>query len=373
MYEDGGAAVDDRAAPPLGTGDHPDSPQLDARDLVVRRRSLMKFTEGAIDLYVHAMPDLHERRGDDVDLAVELKDAGVERAVHRHHFAGTAERAALARRATGFDLRGAILCNDAVGGLNPLSVEWALVAGAVWVGLPTLSARAQRRRVDRFPGVSRRALTFGPCDLTLTDDEGVLRPAVLDILRLAGDADVPVNIGYATFDECHAVLNAAAAAGVERLVVTNPATTMEFSEAQVDRLMQHPGLFIEQTCYSMHPMGSYKGDTSVSRHAVGFVARYGASRVALSSDGGIVGPPPPPALLEWGARNLVDCGLDAEAVRTMVHDTPARILGMSPANSVTTTGAASRSSALDTQLRTQPVPTPDGGRLVKLTWQRLGE
>src|SRR3954452_21003924 len=106
-----------------------------------------EFTDGAVDLYVHAEPDLIPRRGDDLELAAELKDAGYAAAVHRHHFSGTAERSALVARATGFPLLGALLLDDCAGALNPSVVERELRMGAVWIGLPTISSCYFRSRL----------------------------------------------------------------------------------------------------------------------------------------------------------------------------------------------------------------------------------
>src|SRR5262245_4634359 len=97
-----------------------------------------EMLEDAVDLYCHANPDILPRRGDDIGLATESKQDGFRAALHRHHFSPTAERTQLARDATGFDLLGAIVLNDAVGGINPYAVELALRMGAVWVAFPTL-------------------------------------------------------------------------------------------------------------------------------------------------------------------------------------------------------------------------------------------
>ncbi|MBV9660537.1 MAG: hypothetical protein JO337_05205, partial [Acidimicrobiales bacterium] len=124
--------------------------------------SASDLVNGAVDLYVHSNPDLLPRRTDDIGLARESATAGVAAAIHRHHYCPTAERSKIAQDATGFLLHGAILLNDSVGGINPTAVDLALRDGAVWIGLPTLSAAAMRAQTGWRATRYAKELAFGP-------------------------------------------------------------------------------------------------------------------------------------------------------------------------------------------------------------------
>jgi Family of unknown function (DUF6282) len=287
------------------------------------------IVRGAVDLYQHANPDLLPRRGDDVELAEEAKGAGLAAIVHRHHFSPTAERATLARRQTGFPILGAILLNDSVGGLNPTAVELALEMGAVWIGLPTLSAQAQRDRLARMPTRRAQALTFGPGRLTLTDADGKLLPAVHEILDLARSRQVTVNVGYAGFADCQALIRSDRSL---KAVITNPLTTMGLSFDQLDELLEGSALVVEQTAYSLHPSGSYGGGHEAVERAAEIVRRVGPGRLALSSDGGMEDAPGPAELLTWACCRLLEAGIGEDDVYTMTHGVPGSLVGASRAN-----------------------------------------
>ncbi|HKE72322.1 MAG TPA: DUF6282 family protein [Acidimicrobiales bacterium] len=281
----------------------------------------------AVDLYVHAEPDLLPRRSDDLGLAAELSVAGYAAAVHRHHFSDTVDRARLASDATGFDLRGAVLLNDAVGGLNPAAAELALRLGGRWIGLPTLSAAFFRSGLSAMPAALRDTLGFGPGRLRLVDDAGRVLPEVQDILELAVGAGAVVNVGYCSAAEAHAVL--AAVPRHDRLVLTTPLGAMRLQPPELDELMTHPGVHVEVTAYSLHPDGPSQGrNPDAVAGAAALIRRVGVDRCVLSSDGGMAGAPGPPELLAWAAGHLAEAGLnDAEIVR-LVRETPAALLGL---------------------------------------------
>jgi hypothetical protein len=281
---------------------------------------------GAVDVYQHAEPDLLPRRGDDVALAHEAKEAGLAAAVHRHHFSPTAERSRLVTAITGFPLFGAILLNDSVGGLNPMAVELAIEMGTVWIGLPTLSARAQRQRLGRTPTQHQRALAFGPGNLTLVDDDGALLDPVHEILRLAAACDLAVNVGYASFPECLAVLRVARAIGMAKLVITNPLTTMQLTLGELDELLASADVVVEQTCYSLHASGSYGGGDRAIETAAALIGHVGYRRVVLSSDGGMREAPRPAELLAWGCEQLLGAGFAEAQLRSMTRTLPSELV-----------------------------------------------
>ena len=103
-----------------------------------RARELVR---GAYDLHVHVEPDLAKRRIDDLGLARRFAEVGLAGFVLKSHYAPTAERAAVVRRAVpGVDALGSITLNAGVGGLNAQAVEIAARSGARIVWLPTVDS-----------------------------------------------------------------------------------------------------------------------------------------------------------------------------------------------------------------------------------------
>lgn len=272
-----------------------------------------------MDLYVHAAPDLLPRADDDLALAETCRQAGLAAAIHRNHFGSTVERADLALRATGFPLLGAIVGHDAIGGLNPTAVELALRLGAVWVGMPTLSARHFRGTLGNMPDHLRSSLGLGPGKVVLLDDEAKLRPEVRAIIDLTAEHNAVLGLGYGTPAECDAVLNAALDAGVAGVVLTYP-HLIGLDREQIRSMVSRDGVFLEICAYGMHPSGPTAGANVDDNLAL--IRHVGPARCILSSDGGMAGSPPPAALLEWAAGTLLEAGFIEQEIKALVHDNP---------------------------------------------------
>jgi hypothetical protein len=293
---------------------------------------------GAVDLYNHANPDLLPRHVDDLELAAEAQAAGVAAVVHRHHDASTAEQTALVRRATGCPLFGAIELSDSVG-MNPYAVDLALRFGAVWVSLPTLSARAFRPALRANDGEFRDALNFGAGECHVLDDDGRLEPVVEDVVRLVVDAGAVLGLGYVGFDEALAVARHAAEMGHERMVSTNP--WRRFTVEQIDELFAVPGVYAEATAYMLHPEGP--GAAGSVAGVGGIMAMFdhvGVDRCVLSSDGGMVDAPRATVVLAWVLDELASRGMSREALHTLTHRNPRRLVPDAPAEADISVGAS---------------------------------
>ena len=289
---------------------------------------------GAIDLYVHAWPDLFDRVCDDWQLAEDSKAAGLTAVVHRNHHSPTAERCAVVREHTGFDVLGAILLNGTVGGVNPYAAELALRMGAVWVGFPSVSAAAYRARVGEFASSDLRdLLLLGSSDLSLVDESGSISSDAHEVLALASQHGVVVGLGYSTFDETKKLIAAGAAHSVPAMVLTNVTTTMALSLSQIDDLMDSPEVFVEVTTHSFdssvaaHGRSGQSAGVDGALAAIEVIRRYGAERCVVSSDGGIVGAPPPRDLLAAGCSMLLEGGLTERELDLLIRENPRRLVG----------------------------------------------
>ncbi len=290
--------------------------------------------DGIVDIYIHSVPDLLPRRMDDIGLAEEAKAAGLSAIVHRHHYSSTAERSALTRSITGFPILGAVMLNDSVGGINPTAVDLALQMGAVWVGMPTLSARFLRQNPwgKSGPGYPKGAMEFGPGDLSALDDDGALTPATTAVLRMVADAGVALSLGYMSFDECLAVARAMAELGGEQLVLTNPTTAMRLSDDELDTLMTIPGVYVELTSYPIHPDGPGGPGAAAPgiQRNVELIRRVGVDRAVVCSDGGKIDAPPPPQILAWALTEYAAAGITPDEIDVLVRVNPRRLVPTAP-------------------------------------------
>lgn len=304
---------------------------------------------GAVDLYVHAAPDLMPRRADDVGLAREMYDSPLRAAVHRHHFAATADRARLATEVTGFEMFGSIILNSAVGGINPAAVEVALRLGAVLVSMPTTSAQYMHTRDSWVVGIEERLGLHARHDtFTVWNGDNALHPNVIETIGLVAEFGAILALGYISPEECVAVARAAAAAGIERIFLTNPIFAMGLDTQTVREIMEVPGTILEITAFALQPahLGGSSDmdnvlvlagesdvqlpppDPGVPSTQAELIRTVGIERSVLSSDGGHAGGPSPADELLWACGVLVDQGFSISEIRTLVHDNPLGALGL---------------------------------------------
>jgi hypothetical protein len=312
----------------------------------------VSFVAGAIDYYVHAAPDPAPRRNDDIECARELQAAGIRAALHRHHYSSTAERTALARRETGFDLFGAIELNAAVGGLNPDAVDVALHAGAVFVSLPTNSAsNMQVPGTWAFEVEQRLGLRRNHAAVPVLDHDGKLLDATCEVMRLVGDAGAVLGLGYLGVEECLAVVDRAAVFGIDRIVLTNPTAISGMRVDDVLAITANPAVFVEVVAFTLHPeslggaantdrllalaggathtaAAAVATDPEIPARLASMMREVGVERCVLSSDGGHAGDVSPPEELAWACRTLADAGFTEAELQRLTRDAPAYLLGL---------------------------------------------
>src|SRR4051794_13674548 len=196
-----------------------------------RARELVR---GAFDPYVHAAPDFAPRRITDLELAQRCRELGLAGFGLTSHYTATAERAAVVNAAAGAAVAtGSIVLNHAVGGLNATAVEVAARQGARFVWLPTVSARGEVAKVERADTngnvpvwvrfeLELRDAGARPGPVPVLDEDGAPLPALLAVLEIVARRRLALMTGHLSREEIFAVVDAAVAAGVETIVVTNP-------------------------------------------------------------------------------------------------------------------------------------------------------
>jgi hypothetical protein len=243
-------------------------------------------------------------------------------------------------------MAGGLVLNRAVGGFNPDAVDALAeankaradsasedrVRSVVW--MPTVHAeshlRANRRR-DYLPAWGAdpaRCREFPPgSGLSIwpggLDEPGPLAPAVLAVLDRIAAHDLVLATGHLSRGEVLALVEAAVAAGVRRIVVTHP--FYQASALAVDdqvRLAEHPEVCLEY-CWSNVELDRIPLD-----HYVDAIRAVGPSRALLSSD---LGQPSTPRVADGLAafhQSLVARGIAEDHVAEMMIATPHRLLGL---------------------------------------------
>jgi Family of unknown function (DUF6282) len=287
-------------------------PDTDRPQPSERARELVR---GAYDLHVHVEPDLAERRIDDVGLALRFSELGLAGFVLKSHYAPTAERAAVVRRAVpGVDARGAIALNNGVGGLNAQAVEIAARGGARIVWLPTVDAENEadehgpkpaKQPVWRVIQDELTAAGVGGAPVRVTDDG-------LDaVLAVVARHDLALATGHLGRVEIVAAANAALSAGVSRVIVTHPDYPTQGVPVEEQRELAERGAMLER-CFA--PVHSGKVSWAQTFEAI---RATGVEHNVLSTDLGQPANPPVEDGLALMADRLLEAGFSEDDVHTM--------------------------------------------------------
>jgi hypothetical protein len=307
------------------------NPQAEARSVVAVSDAAWKALEGAYDLQVHVAPDVIERRIDDLDLAKEFLAHGLRGFVLKSHYMSTAERAKVVSRAVpGIAAYGAITLNHAVGGLNPVSVELAGRSGAKIVWMPTVDAANEtagradghNEKLPFWAKIQRELAATGmsPPPISVIDDRGnVIEPA-RRCLELIAKHNMVLATGHLGRGEIFALVKAARAMGVKKIVVTHAEFPSQNLSIQEQVELAAEGAFIEHCFTTMHT-GKAPWDAVLAA-----IRQVGPARCILSTD---LGQTINPAVAEgfaMFAQRLLDAGFTVEDVRRMTVTNPAALV-----------------------------------------------
>ena len=276
---------------------------------------------GVIDFHTHAGPDSRPRSMDDIEAALQFKEAGLRGMVLKNHFTMTGDRAALAMaQVDGLEIFGGVVLNRSVGGINPEMVRQMVAfeggrGKVVW--LPTFDAEHNEYRVGP-DGNMAEPTPDDPVVRVLENGEPVA--PLLEVFSLIGEHDLVLATGHIMPDEVMALMPAAKARGVRHILVTHPfhqhATIEQMHELAAE------GAVMELDWFAVH-RGSYTVQDYV--HAI---REVGAEHFVITSDFGQRGNPTHVEGLRVFIQALQGEGVSEEEIDLMARRVPARLLGL---------------------------------------------
>jgi hypothetical protein len=302
--------------------DHP-VPSAAARELVA----------GGYDTHVHIAPDVMERRIDDLDLAGRFASVGLAGFVIKSHYVTTAERAAVVRKAVpGVDVLGAITLNGSMGGMNPAAVEIAGRLGARIVWMPTVDSRNQRQSTATdLPGskpamwgalqADLHAQGIVPDVVEVVSEGGVVLDQVRKVLRVIARHDMVLATGHLSGPEILAVVRAARAEGVRRVVVTHPEFTSQRLPVEQQRELAGEGALLER-CFTTPFTGKIGWEDLFDN-----IRAVGVEHSVLSSDLGQPFNPPVEDGLALFADRLLEAGFKEDEIHKMAVENSRFVAG----------------------------------------------
>ena len=327
----------------------------DGRTLELSRELL----SGAIDIHVHAGPHIlsSPRRLDPIEAAVEARDAGMRALVYMDVFEMSNGIAWLVNRhVPDFQTFGGLILNTVYGGMNPRAVKTALHYGdgARFISFGAHSTYFQAEReghiVDgAFVPLSTIYPKFKTEELDrciripIDEDPG---PELDEILGLLSEhKHVYLNTGHVSVDEALRLVELAPRYGIEKILVASSVTKIA-SDDQVRRMIAG-GAVIEHTLAAFThttpiPKTHYyvekeyisidegmPGGTKAGVHTVARQVRdLGAEHFILATDFGVYTLPTPVEGLREFIACMLDLGIPAADIKTMVRHNPAKLLGL---------------------------------------------
>jgi Family of unknown function (DUF6282) len=290
--------------------------------------------QGAFDVHAHGYPEFTlamPPRVDNVEWGRLALAAGMRGFVVKSHVWPTTTAAhMLTALYPDLTVLGSITCNPPVGGLNPVSVEMALQAGAKVVWMPTWSARHDSGRTNIFRDRMRPYITTldtdadSAPDLAILDTRGALLPQVQRIVELCGRYQATIATGHLPVAASLVLAEHAARLGI-RLILTHPLSGSVGASIDDQRAIAARGGFIEHVFIGCMPMHQRLDP----RRIVESIEAVGPEHVVLGSDAIEAWNPPAPEVLRMFIATLLALGVSEDDVYRMTHDNPARAVGSS--------------------------------------------
>ena len=288
--------------------------------------------EGAIDLHVHAGPELFVRRGDALDFAERARDAGMAGILLKAHHEATTSRAQLASRLVPeVEVYGSITLNRYVGGFNPYAVGAALALGARAVFMPTFHSREHIAEFGAGTyGIAAMTvpdhLSGSGTGLSVLDDGGELLPEVRQIVRLIAEHDAFLATAHLSTTEIEVLVEECVSVGT-RCLITHAFHVPRGDEDFYQRMARR-GAYVEIAANIAYPIAVHQGHAMTLQQAADLIASVGPDRAVISTDGGQPFAPWPPDLLEAFVNSLANVGVAEADLRRMICTTPREVLGL---------------------------------------------
>jgi len=276
--------------------------------LLIPALSAQAQLEGMVDLHVHAAPDSDARSVN------AIETARVAALLFKNHYTHTASLAYLVSQVVrDIEVYGGITLNRAVGGINPLAVEYMAdttggLGRVVW--MPT-----------RDSEYGHLTISENPAHVPISRD-GELLPEVHEVLGLIAQHDLALATGHSSPEESMLLIRAARARGIERIIVTHPFSPSVAMTAETQREAGRLGALLE------YPISLALGGDERFDQFVAQLREVGPENVALSTDLGQPGNPVHADGLNVIVGRLMEAGITQTEIDVMTKRNPAWFLGL---------------------------------------------
>ena len=245
--------------------------------------------QGLCDLHIHAGPSISKRCVDALEVYQNAAAKGYRGLVIKDHYFPTMMSAQIVQKHFGQAedaprIFGQIVLNNAQGGINLKAVDAACGMGVKLVTMPTVSSahHIQAYANKTFVGGGKESVPETP--ICYLDEKGALLPEVEALLDyLAQRPEVVLATGHGSPAETDALLSAATAKGIQRILVNHPFCLVNASMEQMVR-WAGMGAMLELNACDIDPVSCFAdGDLNIVRE---MLENIPADRLVIDSDYG---------------------------------------------------------------------------------------
>jgi len=288
-----------------------------------------------VDIHLHVAPSLINRYMDVAEIALRANEFGYRGVVQKDHHSLTANSASLVNKHLLADKKvkvlGAIVLNNAVGGLCKETVQAAIGFGVKAIWLPTVSAKNHIdfvARTGKFPKLAH-GIVIDETPIRLVDENGKCRKEIVDIIELLFDhPGIFLACGHGDHTEINAVVEKAAEMNfTNRLVVDHPTFMLGASMDEV-RHWVDLGCYIEHIAACTTQFAAPHHRSVPLEEVLEMIRIAGADQTIISSDFGQADNGDPIAGFDSFFDELIQNGISEQEIVTMSSTNPSRLMGL---------------------------------------------
>jgi hypothetical protein len=292
-----------------------------------------RLLQGAIELHAHAYPEFSLRmrgRVHEIEWAELARAVGMRAIVMKSQVFPTVERANLVRRVVlGIEVFGGITLNHPMGGLNPVAVEIAGELGGKAVWMPTWGSKNDLSKSQFY--LNRMKAYIRTLSQTVSGPEsgieilegGKLKSVVKEIVQIARDHKMYISSGHLSIQESLVLVEECTKQGVP-FTLAHPFSRSVGASIDDQKEAAKRGGYVEHCFITTMPMHQRLELSKI----VEAIQEVGPSRTILTTDAIQTWNPPPPELMRMYVASLLQLKIEEEAIRKMIQENPAKILGL---------------------------------------------
>ena len=284
--------------------------------------------KGILDIHVHAGPSVANRQVDAADMLKEAVVAGYRGFLVKDHYFPSCMGVKMVQEhcdAQGVEIYSSMCLNNSMGLFNLMALDAAINMGAKIIYFPTVSSKNHiDHHKGNFAGAGKMSTPETP--VVYVDENGVMDPAAVEVLKLMAEKDVVLGTGHGTAWEIDHLVEKALEVGVKRILVNHPQFHIGATYEQMTK-WANLGAYIEMNV-CVFTSGSKMGSLD-DQVIADMLKAVPLERLILDSDMGQRGNGSPVEGMYRFIRLLMDkFGLSEADIDLIAKKNPAALLGV---------------------------------------------